>query len=392
MTRRALIATAFLVLGVGAVAVAAKAGIRLADLPEIGLFALSYALVSALPLRLSRGGVLQAGCGIAVASVLLLGMPAGVAAAGGGAILSFLLGMALERQSGLMLLDFSRIPLLVLGFGYAAEGLGFPQRLLEPSVPTMLVALVLAAAYVLADLASYAALWAFGEGEAVWSSVKSLVRLVGAMYLGQVSVGIVLAIVYPTMNVAGVAVLVTLMMVMKHAFALLLRIRTAYTQTVGVLARLAEFEKIEFSGHAERVAELATAMGRRLGLRPKHLQRLGFAALLHDIGKIQDSAGAHDCHWETGARIVEGVEFLADLGPVLANHHADFEVMQSTGVDRLLSQVIRVASDFDEFAGGYSAPQARAADVLGVIRAGSAEKYDPRVVGALERVLSAELD
>lgn len=391
MTRRTLAATASVVLVIGALAAAFAIGVTFSDLPEIGLFALAYVMVSALPLRLSRGDVLQVGCGVAVASILLLSIPAAVASAVAGAVLSFLLGTALDRPPGPMPLDFSRVPVLVLGLGLIAHAIGFPERLLNPSIDTILVALALAASYVLIDLVTYAALWAIGHGEVVWSSVKSLLRLVGGMYSGQVSVGIVLAIVYPSMNVAGVVVLVTLMMVMKHAFALLLRIRTAYAQTVGVLARLAEFERIESRGHAERVAELATAMGRRLGVRSRHLQRLGFAALLHDLGKIRDNADAGESHWEAGLAIVEDVEFLADLQPVLAGHHLDFSTMQMSDVDGLLAQVIRVASDFDEFTRD-EASDVSPADALSAILVGSPEKYDPRVVVALEQTLAAGLD
>ena len=124
-----------------------------------------------------------------------------------------------------------------------------------------------------------------------------MIRLVGGMYSGQASVGIVLAVVLAPMGVTAIFVLVALMMVMKLAFALQLQIRTAYTRTVGVLATLAETAHTETQGHSERVAELASDMGRRLHLRQTQLKRLSLAALLHDIGAVgadlEADAGRH---------------------------------------------------------------------------------------------------
>src|SRR5207245_3805157 len=42
------------------------------------------------------------------------------------------------------------------------------------------------------------------------------------------------------------------------------------------------------TGHSVRVAEYARQIARELGLQPKHVDQIGTAALLHDVGKIHE--------------------------------------------------------------------------------------------------------
>src|SRR5664280_2145077 len=63
-------------------------------------------------------------------------------------------------------------------------------------------------------------------------------------------------------------------------------VRRTYRQTIRTLSRLTEFGGYTEPGHAARVAELALAMGRNLGMSERDVLDLEYAALLHDIGQV----------------------------------------------------------------------------------------------------------
>jgi len=63
-------------------------------------------------------------------------------------------------------------------------------------------------------------------------------------------------------------------------------LRRIFYETVKVLGRLTEKRDPYTAGHQQRVALLATAIGRKLGLSANTLEIINVAGLLHDIGKI----------------------------------------------------------------------------------------------------------
>jgi putative nucleotidyltransferase with HDIG domain len=249
------------------------------------------------------------------------------------------------------------------------------------SLPWDVIALALA--YLAVDLATAGAILALDSDAGIQSAISGLVRLAGPMYLALASVGVALAIVYPAMGLAGGAILVTLMAVMKLSFGNYVRARTAYPKTVAVLARLAETEMQEARGHAERVADLATAVGKRMHLGNRAVERLGLAALLHDIGKVK-TGKLHDDgeHAEVGAELLEQIDFLSDLAPIVEGHHSTAADAVEGG-DELLAHVLYAVSFYD------LQSQERPGDqVLAEMKARQGSEFDARVVAALGQVCS----
>lgn len=114
---------------------------------------------------------------------------------------------------------------------------------------------------------------------------------------------------------------------------------TAYIQTIRALAEAIDAKDHYTRGHSERVAVYASRIARQMNLRKELIERIYFAGLLHDVGKI----GIPDAiitkpakltdeeyleikkHPEIGAKILEPVEFLRHIVPCVRHHHEWFD-------------------------------------------------------------------
>jgi len=108
---------------------------------------------------------------------------------------------------------------------------------------------------------------------------------------------------------------------------------------VGVLCAALDIRDKLTHRHSQRVAGMAVAMGRRLGLSEPHLTHLTQAAILHDIGKIgvADSvlskpAALNESEWkeirrhpELGYELLRGFDFLKDAAEMVLAHHERYD-------------------------------------------------------------------
>jgi len=112
-------------------------------------------------------------------------------------------------------------------------------------------------------------------------------------------------------------------------------LRTAFRQTVRALASMAEKRDPYTAGHQQRVARLACAIGRELGLSPESVEGLEVAGTLHDIGKVYVPAeilakparlshmemGIMKSHSEVGFEILREVNFPWPVARSVLEHH-----------------------------------------------------------------------
>jgi hypothetical protein len=136
----------------------------------------------------------------------------------------------------------------------------------------------------------------------------------------QWSVSVLLLITYGSMSAWSLIPAVALLLLMRQSYALYLNIRETYRTTVEVLVQAAEGQDERRLGHAERTAVIARAIAMKAGLSAQEVERVSFAALLHDVGELaeQTSAEAEDpVTRASAASVVQGVEYFAKVGPVL---------------------------------------------------------------------------
>jgi len=109
----------------------------------------------------------------------------------------------------------------------------------------------------------------------------------------------------------------------------------AFITTLGVLADAVELQDAYTADHANEVADLAVAVGERMGIGGPELDRLRYGALLHDVGKIgvpgellrktgpltPEEREQMDTHTAIGARMLERIPFLAPIAPMVRSAH-----------------------------------------------------------------------
>ena len=178
-----------------------------------------------------------------------------------------------------------------------------------------------------------------------------------------------------------------------YSFELLASTRRSFRQTVSALGAAPELGGLVRAGHVERVADLAVAMGRDLGLPIGDLEHLETAALLHHLGAVcLDELAPGTPHdplevARSGAHMLRASPALSPAGDIVA---AEPSLHRPPGTAdpepaALEGQILKVASAFDELTEGQGEHAAWAVEAL---YTGPGYVYDGRVLGALERVLS----
>ena len=145
-------------------------------------------------------------------------------------------------------------------------------------------------------------------------------------------------------------------------------------------------------------------MGRVLGVPARDAVALEYAALLHDIGQlalrtpipqgatVMAAPADQDRIALDGAEIVRTTGVLADVADILEVQAKPYRHVRELGENiPLAARIIKVANAYDDLAGEQPTGASRAA-AIERIHLGLGYEYDPTVVEALERVLSARND
>ncbi len=362
------------------------------DLLLLAMVSAGFAVLDALPLTLARGSSLRTDAGVATAAIVLLTPEIAAISLAIGAGLSLLLTQPGDTPR-MPAIDISRRILTVFAvasvFQVSSSLAGVSDKNLEILVFGGLCGIL----YSLVDMLGFLYIEGCASGSSISDALAGLIRLLGALYLSQVSVGIVMAITYSGLGVMVVPILALLMVLMQHSFGLLLGIRSAYMRTISALARLSELQFAGREGHAERVASLAALVGRKMGLSSRQMERVSLAALLHDVGRLglnvpadeSDATGTQRLIAQRGADIVAQVDFLSDLAPVVRLQAAQPEMSPAIETDELLmAQIIRAASNYDDLM-LQGVPET---DRLARMRSGKGGAHSMRVLHALEQALS----
>jgi len=184
---------------------------------------------------------------------------------------------------------------------------------------------------------------------------------------------------------------------------------TLLAATVDVLAGTLGLRDGHTGEHSDRVVVLSHRIGERLGLGRRELRDLGYAARLHDIGKVgvpdlvlhkpgpldDDERELIKGHSVWGADLVGRIPGLEDVARIVRHHHERYDGFGYP--DKLAGRDIPLASRILTVADAYVAmtedrPYRRARPRFEVdheFRDCSGNQFDPYVVEALREVVSS---
>jgi diguanylate cyclase (GGDEF)-like protein len=156
------------------------------------------------------------------------------------------------------------------------------------------------------------------------------------------------------------------------------RLERAYLGTAEALSSALDKHQPWSGAHTRSVVELAESVARRLGMESEERRALRFAAIFHDIGRLE---------------VREGIDFLADVRPLLRHVHEHWDGsgapdgLAGDGIP-LGARVLLACHAYDDLRserGDRPALTPEDAKAELVLQAG--QRFDPRVVEALVAVL-----
>jgi len=187
-----------------------------------------------------------------------------------------------------------------------------------------------------------------------------------------------------------------------HAFASFGQLREAHSATLRGFVKALEAKDLYTRGHTERVAEFSVLCAQHMGFKGTRLERIEWAALIHDVGKL---AVPRDLIRKPGkltseeytelqrhAHVVEDilaeVEFLRPMVEIASAHHSHYDGSGYGGVGHtdgeeppLEASILAVADAFDAMTSTRSYRMALSQSyAFSELRRNAGKQFHPEVV------------
>lgn len=278
-------------------------------------FLVAILLLDLFDISLPRGDSIGVAGAVAAAGLIVLGPAIAAPLAMGSAVIAHVVRRGIQSPRRLLGVLLSRMSALAAA---TATLLGLPQTIPHPIVLT-----VVPMVYLLVEVVVSQAVVAI-------SSARPFVRLLRGnlnsqlpSLLAQWSASVLLTMLLTSTSGMGLWSLlpvVALLLLMRQSYALFLDIRETYRTTVEVLVEAAEGQDERRLGHADRTAVMARSIAAKMGLPMGEVERISYAALLHDLGELSEeslggSVGA--ARHVSSAEVVKGVAFFKATEPIL---------------------------------------------------------------------------
>ncbi len=175
-----------------------------------------------------------------------------------------------------------------------------------------------------------------------------------------------------------------------YSFERLAAASRTHRQTLRALSMATELGGFVRDGHGERVASLCERLGAELGVPADEVDDLVAAAYLHHLGVLtldEAPAGTREpvgVVAEVTAAMLGDIPVLAAAGAIVAGQPAQSRGDTTLSERRLASQILKVASDFDDFSEG---DRSHAGFALEALYSSPGYVYDRRVLEGLERLV-----
>lgn len=259
-------------------------------------------------------------------------------------VLAVLASVLVRLSRGLLRSDWSRamdIPIEIAA-GTITYFLG---QYLAASVMAPAALVLVPACYLLTE-------FSLRQARAAFSSHRPFLRLLvgnvsrqALLLAAQLSVAALTVVTQETMGVWSLVPVVALLLLMRQTYAMLIELNETYLATMAILVESAESQRPELAGHSDRTANVARAIGIKCALSAKEIERVEYAALLHDIDRISASSDEPPLAARSGD-VIRDVEFLKDVVPLLDLIDGE-AVAQMNDRDLAGAFIVALASDID---------------------------------------------
>ncbi len=239
-----------------------------------------------------------------------------------------------------------------------------------------------------------------------WSNTAALIL----PFLGMGFLGGLLGATYHLVGPVTLPLIFIVFFVGHMTFASYAQLREAQESTLRGFIKALEAKDLYTRGHTERVAVFSELIGREMGFNGTQLERLRWAALIHDVGKlavprdlIRKKARLTDeeyAQMKSHVHLVEDllaeVDFLQPMVAIAANHHAHYDGNGYKGTKHdhadnppLEACILAVADSFDAMTSTRSYRVALSQEyAIAELRRYSGSQFDPEVVEAFVDVLA----
>lgn len=257
-------------------------------------------------------------------------------------------------------------------------------------------AIITALAYFSIDTGVDSLMFSLEKGVGYRVAFAGKAHLLAFVYLTFTTISLLMAIMFRWMDFWSVLVFSLPLAVTGQSFKLYLDIRKTYNSTIKALTATIEAQDTTREGHAQRVTDYSLAIARELGMYGNELERINYAAILHDIGKlgfdktlkIQNittataSSKAVPFHAMVGAEIISHVDYLKDISAIIKFHHYP---NSKNNIDvPMEARIIHVADAFDHL---IKTEKLNKREAMNKIKEDKGLDYDPKVVRAFSKIL-----
>ncbi|MFC2153533.1 HD-GYP domain-containing protein [Actinomycetota bacterium] len=240
-----------------------------------------------------------------------------------------------------------------------------------------------------------------------WSHMAQLV----VPYVGMGFLGGLLGATYLLIGPASIPLIGIVFFTGYMAFESYARLREAQLSTLAGFIKALEAKDLYTRGHTERVAYFSNMIGQAMGFNGTQLEKLRWAALIHDVGKlavprelIRKKGRLTDSEWEkmeAHSHLVEDllsdVEFLRPMVDIAANHHIHFDGKgydnhETNGehIPTIEASILSTADAFDAMTSTRSYRVALTQEyAFEELRRCSGTQFDPEVVEIFIATLTA---
>jgi len=209
-----------------------------------------------------------------------------------------------------------------------------------------------------------------------------------------------LGTLYLALGPTVVVLVIVPILIAREMFASYIKVKESHDKTVALLISALEQKDPYTAGHAERVAIYAGYIGEELDFMPARMERLRFAALMHDIGKLvvpnqllnkpgkltEEEFARVRIHEGVSVQMLSHIDFLR---PIALHGHGDAMRFDPDDLDHPIEPyIIMVADAYDAMTSTRSYRKALPQEVaFKELRDKSGKQFHPQCAEALIRTI-----